>query len=93
MNVPTMKTVSEAAAAILDFVINIKIFYYNIVNFKPLQQRKEVAMEEVRKAEEEKAAAEEKKANAEEKVRDLRQTLKEAQEELKRVEDKCEELE
>jgi len=89
MNTTVMASVSLAANAILEFVINIKDFFYNIVNFKPLEAKKNDAMARVDAANAELKDAQDKLKEAEDKVARLQATLKKAQEDLKIVEDRC----
>lgn len=89
MNTKVMSSVSSAANAILEFVINIKDFYNNIVNFKPLEGKKNEAMIRVDGAKAELKEAQDKLNAAETKVAELNATLKKAQNELKLVEEKC----
>jgi len=93
MNTKVMSSVSSAANAILEFVINIKDFYTNIVNFKPLEGKKNEAMIRVDGAKAELKEAQDKLNAAETKVAELNATLKKAQDELKMVEEKCAVLE
>lgn len=87
-----MKKVSVAAAAILDFVINIKGFYEEIVNFKPLEAELFTAQEEVKVASAEKKEANDKKEAAENSVKEMEKRLNEAQTTLKNVEEECAKL-
>lgn len=93
MNMDTMKTVSLAAANILDFIINIFEFYKNIVNFKPLEAKKIKAESDVEKASSELKDAEEKKEAAIAKVVRLNNELDEAVTTLNKVKEKVAELE
>lgn len=88
-----MSKISLAANAVMEFVINIKDFYYNIVNFKPLEGKKNEAMLRCDAANLELNTARQQLQDAENKVADLRATLKKAQDELAEVEAKCSLLE
>lgn len=84
-----MVSVSLAASAIMDFIFNIKDFFHNIVNFKPLEAKKNEAILRCDAANAELNEARSQLNAAETKVADLRATLKKAQEELQAVEEKC----
>jgi len=87
-----MKSVSQAAAGILNFVENIKKFYKGVVEFKPLEEKKANATAKADAAQAELNEANDKKKRAEETVAELNANLKEAQEKLQKVEEECAKL-
>jgi len=87
-----MKSVSMAAAGILNFVENIKKFYKGVVEFKPLEEKKANATAKADAAQAELNEANDKKKRAEETVAELNANLKEAQEKLQKVEEECAKL-
>jgi len=87
-----MHSVSKAAAGILNFVYNIKMFYKGVVEFKPLEEKKANATAKADAAQAELNEANDKKKRAEETVAELNANLKEAQEKLQKVEEECAKL-
>lgn len=87
-----MNSVSKAAAGILNFVYNIKNFYKGVVEFKPLEEKKNNATARAEQAQAELNEANDKKKKAEDFVAQLNADLKEAQEKLQKVEDECAKL-
>ena len=87
-----MKSVSQAAAGILNFVYNIKNIYRGVVEFKPLEEKKNAGTAKAEAATAKLNEALDKKKKAEDFVADLQAQLKEAQEKLKKVEDECAKL-
>lgn len=93
MTLEVMVNISLAAHAILEFVFNIKNFYYNIVNFKPLEAKKLEAQIQCETSKAQLKEAQDKLHTAESTVAELQKTLREKQNELIKVEEECAKLE